>query len=199
MNKFSFFISISGLFGLVSCSGNASESAVLPIDTVQTDSAPVLEDDHSYSNVHDVYSKHLHLDLAVDFERKVLSGSVVHTIENVNGVTEMVFDMNDEAIQKITLDDDTAATAYTIGEDDELLGSALTVQIKPETKKVTIYYESDPGSNSLQWLTPQQTAGKKHPYLYTQGQAVLTRTWIPCQDTPLKRITYRPTLKRLQT
>jgi leukotriene-A4 hydrolase len=195
MTKSIFLASAIGTLGLVSCGGNSGEQKLDPIDSTQTDTAVVLEDNHSYSNVNDVYSKHLHLDLVVDFDRKVLSGSVAHDIENVSGVTEMIFDVNSEHISKITLNDDTTAAQFTIGESDELLGAALTVQITPETKKVVIYYETDPGSNSLQWLTPQQTAGKKHPYLYTQGQAVLTRTWIPCQDTPLKRITYSANIK----
>jgi hypothetical protein len=42
----------------------------------------------------------------------------------------------------------------------------------------------------LDWLDPSLTEGKKHPYLYTQGEAVLTRTWIPVQGTPANKITY---------
>jgi leukotriene-A4 hydrolase len=189
MYKISGISLISLALALNSCGGSSSENQQ-STDSTTTDSATVLQDAHSYSNVNDVYSTHLHLNLNVDFDRKVLAGNVTHDIVNVNGATEIIFDMNEENIQKVTLDEDTSGVLFEIGEDDELLGSSLTVQIKPETKKVVIWYESDPSSNSLQWLNPQQTAGKKLPYLYTQGQAVLTRTWIPCQDTPLKRITY---------
>src|SRR5690606_13401907 len=38
--------------------------------------------------------------------------------------------------------------------------------------------------------SPEQTAGKQHPYLYSQGEAILTRTWIPTQDSPGIRQTY---------
>lgn len=191
MYKILCFSGLNLILFLSSCGVNAENTTSKnDNDSLSGDTAVILEDAHSYSNVSEVYSKHLHIDLVVDFDSSTLSGSVTHDIENISGTTTMIFDMNDEKISRITLDDDSTGTDFTIGEDDELFGAPLTVTIKPETKKVTIYYTSDPSSNALQWLTPQQTAGKKHPYLYTQGQAVLTRTWIPCQDTPLKRITY---------
>lgn len=40
------------------------------------------------------------------------------------------------------------------------------------------------------WLTPEQTAGKKKPFVYTQGQAVLNRAFFPCFDTPAVKFTY---------
>ncbi|XP_025957047.1 aminopeptidase B isoform X3 [Dromaius novaehollandiae] len=45
------------------------------------------------------------------------------------------------------------------------------------------------------WLSPEQTAGKQKPYLYTQGQAVLNRSFFPGFDTPAVKCTYSATVK----
>ena len=50
-------------------------------------------------------------------------------------------------------------------------------------------------ARALQWLSPEQTADKTKPFLFTQGQAILTRTWIPVQDSPGIRFTYNAKVK----
>lgn len=35
---------------------------------------------------------------------------------------------------------------------------------------VEVTYETSPSATALQWLTPEQTAGKKQPYLFSQCQ-----------------------------
>lgn len=155
--------------------------------TVSTD--VTVNDKHSTANISAVNTTHLHLNLSVDFEAEKLTGNVVHTINNKAGAAEMIFDTHSLTIEKVELDGGVETT-FELGEHDELLGQSLSVAIKPETEEVTIFYSTAPESKALQWLDAQQTAGKEKPYLFTQGEAVLTRTWIPCQDTPGNRITY---------
>jgi aminopeptidase N len=179
--------SLSFLLLTVSCGDNKKDET---ISENKEDMIPeTVIDYHSYSNVYDIYTTHLHLNLDVDFERKVISGKAVHTVNNISETNEMIFDVHQLKIDKIELDKGEETT-FEIGENDELLGAALKVKVKEDTKEVTIYFETSPDSKALQWLNPQQTAGKHEPYLFTQGQAILTRTWIPCQDTPGNRITY---------
>ena len=37
---------------------------------------------------------------------------------------------------------------------------------------------------SIDWLEPEQTSGKKYPYMYSQGETILNRELFPTQDTP---------------
>ena len=147
-------------------------------------------DKHSFANVDEVNTTHLHLDFIVDFDAKKIKGIATHTIDNKKGIDHIIFDIKDLQIDKVTLGDNDEVAQYEIGEEDELMGAPLKVKIKPETKTIKIHYQTTDKTEALQFLTPQQTAGKKFPYLFSQGEAILTRTWIPCQDTPGNRITY---------
>src|SRR5690606_17185855 len=93
-------------------------------------------------------------------------------------------------IKKVTLDGETEETMFALGDEEKYLGQPLSIQIKPETKKIYIWYSTSADAPALQWLEPQQTTDKEQPYLYTQSQAVLARSWIPCQDSPGIRFTY---------
>lgn len=150
------------------------------------------KDSHSYANVDDVTSSHLHLDLTVDFTRKTLSGYAEYDIIRLgsnNGL--FILDTRDITIKRVeVLEGDWQATAFSLAAADETLGSKLTIILPVKATKVRIHYSTQPEASGLQWLSPAQTAGKKHPFLFTQSQPVHTRSWIPIQDTPALRLTY---------
>src|SRR2546430_12408692 len=74
---------------------------------------------------------------------------------------------------------------------DPVLGTPLKIRLTPGTNRVTVRYSTTPGASGLQWLDPPQTAGEQQPFLYTQSQAIHARSWIPLQDTPTVRVTFR--------
>ena len=150
----------------------------------------IVKDIHSFAKPEKAIVKHLELDLNVDFSTQLISGKASWTIENISGGTEIVFDSRQLQIQKVTLDTDEKETTFTLGDEIKYLGQSLHVKIDPSTTRVTIYYSASKDAAAIQWLNPQQTAGKKYPFLFTQSQAILARTWIPCQDSPGIRFTY---------
>ncbi len=175
---------------LVSCGNDTTES-----DTPDALSKTV--DPHSYANVQEIRTEHLHLDLDVNFDNQTIYGVARHTMSKHES-TQAIFDVKGLEIMKVTLGEDEnkeKATEYTIGTNDELLGAPLSVKVEKDTRHINIYYKTTEATEALDWLPPSLTIGKKHPFLYTQGQAILTRSWIPLQDTPMSRITYSADVK----
>jgi leukotriene-A4 hydrolase len=162
--------------------------------TTTKPSSTLTDDPHSFSNPSDVAVQHLGLSLNVDFDRKVLSGTADLTLDNRSRGSELILDTRDLDIRRITLDDGSE-TQFRLGEAVQFQGRPLHVVIRADTKKVSIEYSTRPEAAALQWLSPSQTSGGKLPFLFTQSQAVLARTWVPIQDTPTVRMTYAATIR----
>lgn len=151
-------------------------------------------DVHSFANSDDIEVSHLDLDLTVHFETKTLSGMATVTLTHKTKSKKLVLDTRDLSIEKVTLDGSSTPAQFTLGDEVQYLGRPLTIDITPATKTVSIYYTTSPSAPALQWLDPAQTAGKELPFLYTQSEAILARTWVPCQDGPGVRMTYTATI-----
>jgi leukotriene-A4 hydrolase len=149
-----------------------------------------VKDEHSFSKPNLAVAKHLDLDIKVDFETQSISGKASWQIDNVSKGNEIIFDENTLNITKVTLGDDEKETEFELGTDVKFHGKPLRITIEPNTTKVNIYYNTTKDAIALQWLTPQQTADKKKPFLFSQGESIWSRTWIPCQDSPGIRFTY---------
>lgn len=77
----------------------------------------------------------------------------------------------------------------------EPYGAALKIQLDkafPHGQSVTVSVNvaTTKECTALQWLTPAQTSNKKHPYMFSQCQAIHARSIFPCQDTPDVKSTF---------
>jgi aminopeptidase N len=161
--------------------------------------APILDtpdarDTASYAKPLEARVHHVALDLNVDFDAKRLGGTATLDIDRKPDAREIILDDKGLEIESIT-DGSNQPLQYKVGAADPKLGAPLTVALGPDTKRLVIKYKSAPDAGALQWLTPEQTAGKKQPYLFSQGQAIENRSWIPTQDSPGIRQTWEATIR----
>ena len=170
----------------LSCAQESKEVSNENKEKVMTNS---VIDSHTLSNYKEVSIEHAHLKLKVDFESKLIKGSVTHSIKNNSASTEFILDTKYLTIDSVK-DQNNNLLDFSFGEKDDLLGDPLIVSIDSTTKKVTINYSTTSSSEALDWLNAEQTAGKEFPFMYTQGQSIFTRSWIPIQDSPGLRISY---------
>jgi leukotriene-A4 hydrolase len=151
-------------------------------------------DPSSFSN-EDHTIKHCDLDWSIDFEAKKINGTCLHLIK-VNNLESksLVLDSKALDITSITIDGQplefTISTSSKVPGFGEKLTIALPADLRQEEIKVLIKYSTTKDCSALQWLTPDQTVGKAHPYLFSQCQAIHARSIVPCQDTPSVKITY---------
>lgn len=154
-----------------------------------------IKDVHSFSQPDEAVVTHLDLDIVVDFDKQLISGKAAWKIKTSGKAGSVIFDTRDLDIEKVTAGKEEKPVPFKLGNEVKYLGRSLEVQLEPGTEYLTIYYRTSPDAAALQWLDPQQTAGKIHPFLFTQSQAILARTWIPCQDSPGIRFTYKAKVK----
>ncbi|KYR01028.1 leukotriene A4 hydrolase [Tieghemostelium lacteum] len=154
-------------------------------------------DPSSLSNAHECKVTSLKLVLEVDFKDSQLKGYVeVFSQILKDGVEYLALDTNKLNVVGVK-DNCSNALQWKFGVEHEVFGKQLLVNI-PENLRVSgkefsarVYYNTTAASVALQWLTPEQTADKKHPYLFSQCQAIHARSLVPCQDTPSNKIKYQ--------
>jgi leukotriene-A4 hydrolase len=177
---------IAGVLALAAC--NISDSPTPAAPSADAGVAPVLAtadavDPHTHARPLEARVIHVALDLAVDFDARRVGGTATLDIRRKADAKEIVLDDNGLEIESIA-DQAGKPLDYKVGPRDPNDGSALAISLRPDTSRLVIKYKSAPDSDSLQWLTPQQTAGKKYPFLFSQGESIFNRSWIPTQDSP---------------
>ena len=156
-------------------------------------------DPHSYAQPDKVAVTGLVLDLDVSFEKHQLAGTAELKLGwNDPSARELVLDTRDLTIENVERADEAGAwkpVKFTLDKPDPMLGSALRIALERQSAKVRIVYKTSPDAFGLQWLDPAQTAGKQHPFMFSQSESINARTWIPLQDTPSVRFPYTATVR----
>lgn len=164
-------------------------------------SADAGRDVHSYGNPLQIRVKSVDLDLTVSFEKKELSGTAGLVLERQPGCPNdapLMLDTKDLTIQSVkagTMAVDVVPVPFEVAKAEPILGSALTIRVPPSARYVQIAYHTSPNASALQWVGAAQTAGGKHPFLFSQSEAILVRSWIPLQDSPAARVSYRASIR----
>lgn len=172
------------------CTGT-SEKTALTATELMNDTIDV----HTYAKPAEAVVKHLDWKAKVNFEEQQITALARLDIETAPDAEQLILDSKGLDIDRITLGEEERVTVFEVGDADEHMGSPIKIDISPETRRVNIYYQTGKNAEALQWLNPTQTAGKEHPFLFTQSQAILARSWIPIQDSPGIRFTYNATVE----
>jgi len=151
--------------------------------------APTPMDPHSHAEPARVRVTHVDLDLSLDFDAQAIRGAARLDVQRTDPKAPLVLDSQGLGIERV-VGVDGSAREFALSPGPERLGEKLTIQLADGDQAVRVEYHTTERADALQWLAPEQTTGGKAPFLFTQGQAVLTRTWIPLQDSPGVRVTY---------
>ncbi|RYD14589.1 MAG: M1 family peptidase [Lysobacteraceae bacterium] len=156
-------------------------------------------DPNSYANSDQVRVRKLALDLAVDFDKHEIAGTASLQLDWKDpSARELVLDTRDLTIEKVEafrIGGGPYAAKFRLDPRDPMYGSALHIELDGPAPEVRIRYRTAPTASGLQWMGAELTANKKHPFLFSQSQAIHARSWVPLQDTPGVRFTYSARIK----
>ncbi|XP_022105369.1 leukotriene A-4 hydrolase-like isoform X1 [Acanthaster planci] len=160
--------------------------------------AACVEDECSFSEPQRVVTTNLSLLWDVNFTDRKLSGSVQLDLRILcDDVAYLVLDTSGIEVFSVCDESSGEKLDFHFAEPNKAIGTALHIKLPSRAQnkgaelRIKISYETAPSASALQWLKPPQTAGKKHPYLFSQCQAIHARSMVPCQDTPGVKAPYQ--------
>ncbi|RYP18112.1 hypothetical protein DL765_004124 [Monosporascus sp. GIB2] len=152
-------------------------------------------DPNTLANYGDWRMRHTTVNFKVNFDKQRLEGSVLLELESLTDKEskEIILDTNSLSVLSVKLN--SSDSDWMVKDRVAPYGSPLHVSVPSgaslgEVVKLDIGLETTKDCAGLQWMTPSQTGNKKHPYVYSQCQAILARSILPCQDTPDVKSTY---------
>ncbi|MGA9522078.1 MAG: M1 family metallopeptidase [Myxococcaceae bacterium] len=152
-----------------------------------------LLDPHSYNDDSQPEVAHLDWKAKIDFDRRMIDA--VATLRfRAPAAGALDLDTRELTIQSVDAGEGRAVP-WELAPSHGVMGARLRLHLPADTREVRIHYVTSPTASALQWLEPAQTAGGKHPFLFSQCQAIHARSVVPLQDTPRIRITWSAELE----
>lgn len=155
------------------------------------------KDPSSFSNVHQVEIKHSDFEIRVDFHTSELDCYCCHSCTLLDeSCREVILDTRDLSVTKALVNGTVAEFKTT--KQTAALGSALAVSLGQNMSgsfRLEIWWKTSPNALGAQWLSKELTLGKKHPFFFTQCQAIHARSIFPCLDSPGAKFTYNAAVK----
>ena len=147
------------------------------------------KDVNTFSNYEQITQKKLELNFNINFTEKKIYGKVKTYFTALKDGEVIVLDTKALIINSIIDSDTGDELDYILDTQYELASSGIPLKIYKEYNKddiisLLISFTTTEKGTSVQWLNPEQTSGKKYPYMYTQGESILNRELFPTQDTP---------------
>ncbi|KAF4317668.1 hypothetical protein G195_009014 [Phytophthora kernoviae 00238/432] len=159
-----------------------------------------MKDPATCAALDEFHTHHVELELDVNMIKRCISGVATLSVKRLTAGAAStvlwldVFHLTIRSVCAALPEDETIAAQWAI-KPFTSFGEVLEVEIPEELAQandfeLTIRYETNLESPGVCWLEKEQTAGKNLPFMYTQGQEVLNRSFFPCQDSPSVRVTY---------
>eukprot|EP00984_Skeletonema_dohrnii_P028314 scaffold18247_cov102-Skeletonema_dohrnii-CCMP3373.AAC.3 len=169
--------------------------------TAATTTSRLARDPSSLSNPDQAHITHLFWDASINFDEQLIIAKATYTVQLVgnnnddpSSVKNVKLDTSHLDIHSVYVNDTPATFSMTVPDHQKShLGSCLEIQLLDNTQStitITISYTTTKQCSAAQWLPPAQTAGKQHPYIFTQCQAIHARSLLPCMDCPSVKFEY---------
>ena len=147
------------------------------------------KDINTFSNYEQIRQTNLEINFNIDFNLKIITGKIKIYFTALKEGEVIILDTKSLQINSVIDSDTGFELDYILDTQYELLSNGVPLKIYKEYNKndlitLLISFTTTEKGTSVQWLTPEQTAGKKYPYMFTQGESILNRELFPSQDTP---------------
>ncbi len=146
-----------------------------------------VHDPTSYADLSQGRIRHIDFHIRADFSTQTLAIKAVYHLEAPRR-GPLFLDTYKIDLQKAYTSD--RELTWEFDTHNENLGSRLHLKGLDGHAGFTLEFRTSPEASALQWLTPSQTLGGEHPFLYSQCQSIHARSVFPCQDTPSVRFTF---------